>query len=58
MEHVTLLGAEKVQQAAGQMADAAHRMERAAASIENTLLRHQQFLDEWLARLEAALGKP
>ena len=56
-DYVTLIGAEDVTRAGNRMSDAASDMLRAAASIEDSLYRHRQFLDEWLGRFEAALRR-
>jgi hypothetical protein len=54
--YMTLLGAEQVQNAAGRMSDAADRMQRAASSIDESLARHERFLDDWLQRFEVAVA--
>lgn len=54
-DYVTLLGSEQVQSAARQMSDAADKMNHAAYSIECSLERHRQFMDDWLQRFEAAI---
>lgn len=54
-QYITLLGAEQVQSAAGTMRSAADEMQRAASNIEATLAAHQQFLDDWLNRLDGVL---
>ncbi len=51
-EFITLLGAEDVRSAGSSMREAASEMQRAAASIEDSLQRHRLFLDDWLFRLE------
>ena len=56
-EYVTLMGAEQVQSAGIRMAHAAEEMQRAASSIDESLRRHQQFLYEWLQRLEAIMSE-
>ena len=56
-DYVTLMGAEKVESAGYTMRSAAEQMQRAASSIDESLARHQRFLDDWLTRLEAALEK-
>lgn len=59
MEYVTLMGAEDVRAAGNRMAAAADTMRSAASSIDDSLTRHQNFLDQWLARLEAVMeAKP
>ena len=56
-DYVTLMGVEKVESAGYTMRSAADQMQRAASSIDESLARHQRFLDDWLTRLEAALEK-
>jgi hypothetical protein len=58
MRDVVLLGAEQVQNAARTMSSAASEMLRAASSIDESLRRHERFLDEWLDRFAAALAPP
>ena len=53
-EYVQLLGTEDVRTAAGMMVNAAEGMKRAADQIDESLSRHQRFLDDWLARYEEA----
>lgn len=55
-EYVTLMGAEQVQSAGNRMAAAADEMRRAASYIDDTMVRHQRFLDDWLSRFEEAMG--
>lgn len=54
-EYMHLVGAEDVQRAGYAMSAAAKTMADALAWHADALARHQQFLDEWLARLEALL---
>ncbi len=49
-DYVTLMGAEQVQSAGNRMSAAATEMLRAASSMEDSLFRHQRFLDDWLQR--------
>ena len=56
-EYITLLGADDVKSAGSRMAAAANEMQRAAASFEDTLFRHRQFMDDWLARLEFLMAE-
>lgn len=58
--YVTLMGAEQVQSAASRMSSAADQMQRAASSFDDTMARHQRFMDDWLQRFEAAIaaGEP
>lgn len=54
-DYVTLLGAEDVRSAGSAMRGAADEMQRAAANIDGSLTRHQQFLDDWLMRLKRTI---
>jgi len=55
METIHLIGAEDVRAAGSAMRSAAADMNRAAASIDESLSRHHNFLDDWLSRLEQIL---
>jgi len=50
-----LIGAEAVQSAGHEMAIAAEGMRQAAAGIEDSLLRHRLWADEWMLRFERAV---
>ncbi len=54
-EYVHLIGAEDVRSAASTMSSAASEMSRAASSIAHSLECHQQFLNDWLNRLDGVL---
>lgn len=54
-EYVTLLGSEQVARAGSSMQSAAEQMSRAASEISEALQRHERFMDDWLARFEAAM---
>ena len=54
-EYVTLLGYEQVQTAGRNMAHAAENMQQAVTNLEGVLFRHQQFMDNWLERLQLIL---
>jgi Sec-independent protein translocase protein TatA len=54
-EYIYLVGAEDVKNAGHNMQSAAGTMRQAASSIDCSLELQQRFLDEWLARFEAAL---
>jgi len=54
---VQLIGAESVERAGHNMQHAAEAVRQAASQIDDSLLRHQRFLDDWLARLEDALTR-
>jgi len=56
-EYITLLGAEQVQSAGCSMRDAGVRMQSAASSIEDSIQRHERFLDDWLTRFEIVVDK-
>lgn len=51
-EYVHLVGAEDVANAGRNISSAAADMNRAASYIDETLQRHERFLDDWLIRLE------
>jgi hypothetical protein len=55
-DHVTLLGAEDVAQAARTMRAAADEMQRAAIAISEAMQAQQRFLDDWLTRLDGTLA--
>ena len=55
MEYIHLLGSEEVSRAASNIRSAAEQMSRAAATMDDTLYRHRQFMDDWLQRFESAL---
>jgi hypothetical protein len=57
MEFVHLIGSEQVQNAAQSIRQAAESMSQAAGSIDESLRRHQMFMDDWLCRLEQVLTK-
>jgi hypothetical protein len=52
MNYVTLQGAEQVASASRRMEEAALSMARSAQQFEDALRRHQEFLADWLARME------
>ena len=54
-QSIYLMGSEKVESAGHRIDNAANGMCRAVGHLEDSLLRHRQFMDDWLARLEAAL---
>lgn len=56
-DYITLLGAEQVQSAASTMRSAADDMRSAASTIEYALHQHQQFLDDWLMRLQQVMSE-
>ena len=51
-EYITLLGAEDVRSAGSSMKSAAETMRQAAGSMEDSLQRHRQFMEDWINRLE------
>ena len=55
-EYITLMGAEEVRRAAHEMTSAAQTMASAAGSIEFSLQRHQQFMDNWMSQLEQIMA--
>ena len=54
-DYVTLIGSEDVRSAGRQIAGAAESMRQAVGSLDDTLYRHRQWMDDWLMRFEAAL---
>ena len=54
-DYITLMGSEDVSRAGRNMQSAAEQMSRAASSIEDSLFRHRQFLDDWIQRLESVM---
>lgn len=57
METVLLIGHEDVARAGHNIAGAADTMNRAAGNLDEVLMRHQRFMDDWLQRFEAALER-
>ena len=54
-EHIHLIGAEQIQNAGGNMRQAAEEMQRAASKISDTVTFHlPQQMEEWVSRIEAA----
>ena len=56
-DYIHLVGAEEVSRAAGNIHVAADKMNVASMSIQESLRRHEQFLLEFLDRLETILTK-
>jgi len=54
-EFIHLIGADDVRAAGSAMRSAAADMNRAAASIDESLSRHHNFLEEWLCRFETII---
>ena len=54
-ESIYLMGSEKVESAGHRIDNAANGMCRAVGHLEDSLLRHRQFMDDWLVRLETVL---
>lgn len=57
MEHINLLGSDDVRSAGSKMQSAAGEMLRVASTIDESLRRHQQYLEEWITRFERAVEK-
>ena len=55
--YMTLMGAEQVQAAAGQMQRAADDMRNAAGTFDEAVRQQRQFMEDWLFRFEAAVEK-
>jgi hypothetical protein len=56
-QYVNLLGSEAVERAGHSIALAADNMKQAASQLDDALRRHEQFLDDWLKRLELTLER-
>ena len=54
-DYVNLLGAEDVARAGRSIQSAAEEMRRAASSIDETMSRSRQFMDDWLERLRGII---
>ena len=54
-EYIHLIGTEDIARAGHNMQSAAGEMAGAASSIEDSMGRHRQFMDDWLDRLEQVL---
>ena len=54
--YVHLIGTEQVSSAGHRISDAASDMSRAAASLDDSLRRHEQFMENWLDRLERIMS--
>ena len=57
-DHITLIGAERVSQAASNMMGAATDIYRAASVFEESANRFARLLDEHANRIEAAMAEP
>ncbi len=53
--NIHLIGSEQVAGAGHSMSHAAADMRQAAASIADTMFRHQQFMTDWLQTLERVM---
>jgi hypothetical protein len=56
-DYMTLLGAEDVRAAGSRIVSAAEAMRHAASTMEESLHRHQRFLDEWITRFETVVER-
>lgn len=56
-KYVILVGAEQVERAGYKIAEAADQMMRAAGYMDETMQRHQRFMDDWLSRFEQVIEK-
>lgn len=54
-DYITLMGVDDVRSAGNRMSSAADTMRTAAGQIDESLRRHEQFLDDWLQRFETAI---
>lgn len=57
MENIYLNGSEAVERAGYSITAAAEQMTRAASSMDHSLTQHQQFMEDWLSRFEAAVER-
>ncbi len=57
-EYITLLGAEQVQRAAGEMSSAAHEMNRAAMSIDGAMDRFERLVERFEAAVDRLVQQP
>lgn len=55
METMLLIGSEDVRAGGNAARQAGHEMSAAATQMEDSLLRHRQFLDDWLQRFSDRL---
>jgi hypothetical protein len=55
-EYMHLIGAEQIGQAGRNIQSAADTILSAASSMDHSLMAHQRFLDDWLARLDDTLS--
>jgi methyl-accepting chemotaxis protein len=58
MNHVTLLGAEQVQQAARSISQSADRMERATSQMAEALERHTRVIQDLIMEMERWRDEP
>lgn len=49
-DYIYLQGADDVRSAGHQISRAASEMQQAASNIDNSLMNHQRFMDDWLMR--------
>jgi len=55
--YITLLGAEKVENAARSMNTAAETIRQSVGNLDGILHRHRLWMDEWMYRMEALKGE-
>lgn len=53
---ITLIGTEQFERSYRKTSDAAEKMNRAAASFEDSLFRQRQFMEAWLADFERIMN--
>ena len=57
MDSIYLHGSEAVEKAGYTMARTADEMKQAARNMEGALIRHQQWMDDWLYRLQQVMER-
>jgi hypothetical protein len=57
MERILLVGTEEVSNAGHRMSAAAETMRKAANTIDDAIMRHKQYLEDWMLRFEQCIGK-
>ena len=57
MDYVTLIGAEDVRSAGNSIRQGAADMQRAADSIESTLMTFRSLMEDWLFQFERIVDK-
>lgn len=56
-EYIHLIGTEEIARGANNIVAAAREISSAVSYLDSVINRHQQFMDQWLDRLERAMEK-